>query len=86
MAAGSRLGGERRDDGVIVEPVDAPTDPARFIAQGFIVLSVPGLLLGTVSLFAREGKKWELNWVFRISGIGVLMLGALMAQKVVSIG
>jgi len=62
------------------------TDPARFIAEGYVVLSIPGLALSSLSLFGREGKKWELNWALRIAGIGVLCLGVLMVQKVVTIG
>ena len=62
------------------------TSPSRFVTEGFVVLTLPGLLLGTLSLLARDGKKWELNWLYRIAGIGVLALGVLMAQKVVTIG
>jgi len=62
------------------------TDPARFITQGYVVLSLPGLVLGTLALFARKGKKWELNWVYRLAGIGVLSLGVLLVQKIVTIG
>ncbi len=62
------------------------TNPARFITEGFIVLSVPGLVLSTMSLLGREGRKWELTWLARVAGIAVLALGILLAQKVVRIG
>ena len=62
------------------------TNPATYLTEGFVVLSLPGLALTVLAWFGRDGKKWQLNWVTRVAGIGVLTLGVLMVQKVVSIG
>jgi len=60
-------------------------NPATFVTEGFVVLSIPGLVLGTLSYFALDGRKWELNWALRIGGIVVLALGVAIVQKVVAI-
>jgi hypothetical protein len=61
-------------------------DPARFISIGFVVLGFPGLVLTFMSFFGRDGKKWEMNWLYRIGGIAVLALGVSLAEKIITIG
>ena len=61
-------------------------DPARFISIGFVVLGFPGLVLTFMSFFGRDGKKWEMNWLYRIGGIAVLAVGVSLAEKIITIG
>lgn len=51
------------------------SDPVEFLRAGFILYSVPAMLLTIASLFAREGDRPELNWFGRLAGAGVLWIG-----------
>lgn len=57
-------------------------DPVRFIAVGFVVLSLPGLFESLLSLFGREGAEVEHNWAIRIAGTGAVCVTALIAGGV----
>jgi len=60
-------------------------DPARFMSLGFVVLGLPALVLSMVSMFGRDGKKWEMNWLYRFTGVGVLAVGILLVEGVITL-
>jgi hypothetical protein len=49
-----------------------------FLANSFVLLSLPGFLLSLVSLFGRDGEERPMGWGKRIAGIGVLVAGILL--------
>jgi hypothetical protein len=51
-----------------------------FLANCFILLSLPGLALSLVGLFGREGEDREVGWGKRFAGAGILVLGVLLVQ------
>ena len=61
-------------------------DPDRFLTLGFVVLSVPGVVLTLLGLFGRDGQTWEQNWFTRFGGIGVLAFGVLLAEQLITVG
>lgn len=46
----------------------------------FVIMGIPGQLLGVFDWFAREGEDWESTPVSKVLGIGVLVVGFLMAR------
>jgi hypothetical protein len=52
---------------------------ATFLANSFILLSLPGFVLSLIGLFGRDGDEPELGWGKRIAGIPVLIVGILLA-------
>jgi hypothetical protein len=57
-------------------------DSQNVLLYAFVLLSVPGLILGTVDWFARDGKKWESTAVSRSLGIAALAIGILCVRGV----
>jgi CshA-type fibril repeat protein len=57
-------------------------DSKNVLLYAFVLLSIPGLILGTIDWFAREGKKWESTSVSRVLGIIVLVIGILSVRGV----
>jgi hypothetical protein len=57
-------------------------DSKNVLLYAFVLLSIPGLVLGTIDWFAREGKKWESTSVSRVLGIIVLVIGILSVRGV----
>jgi hypothetical protein len=49
-----------------------------FLANSFVLLSLPGFLLSLVNLFGRDGEERPVGWGKRIAGIGVLVAGILL--------
>ncbi len=60
-------------------------DPARFMSLGFVVLGLPALVLSLASMFGRDGKKWEMNWLYRFTGVGVLAVGILLVEGAITL-
>ena len=54
-----------------------------FLATTFVLLLVPGFLLSLVSLFGRDGDEARIGWGKRFAGVGVLVLGVLLALGLV---
>jgi hypothetical protein len=55
--------------------------PADLIADAFVLLSLPGLLLSLLDLIGREGPVRDMRWVERFAGAGVLVLGVFLALR-----
>ncbi|HEX8158436.1 MAG TPA: hypothetical protein VF526_13715 [Solirubrobacteraceae bacterium] len=51
---------------------------STFLADTFVLLSLPGFLLSLLSLFGREGQQPAIGWGKRIAGIAVLVAGILL--------
>jgi hypothetical protein len=49
-----------------------------FVADSFVLLSLPGFLLSLVSFFGREGNEPPIGWGKRIAGIALLVGGILL--------
>ncbi|HEY2703636.1 MAG TPA: hypothetical protein VGL20_08100, partial [Candidatus Dormibacteraeota bacterium] len=52
-------------------------DPRQLIADCFVLLALPGLVLSLLDLVARDGTRRELTWLHRIGGTAVLLVGVL---------
>ena len=50
-----------------------------FIANSFVLLSLPGFVLSLLQLFGREGDEPRIGWGKRIAGAGLLGVGILAA-------
>ncbi|MEY2467449.1 MAG: hypothetical protein QOF21_147 [Actinomycetota bacterium] len=50
------------------------------IANAFVLLSLPGLVLSGLDLIGRDGEKRALGWIDRVAGLGVLALGIWLVQ------
>ncbi|MGH2943928.1 MAG: hypothetical protein ACRDLN_14255, partial [Solirubrobacteraceae bacterium] len=50
-----------------------------FLADSFVLLSLPGFLLTLLSLFGREGDEPPIGWGKRIAGVAILAAGILLA-------
>lgn len=57
-------------------------DPAQFVQVAFVALGLPGLALGIIGFFAREGETFEMTWLYRFLGIPLLGFGAALATGV----
>lgn len=60
-------------------------DPAHMIPLGFVFLGLPGLFLSFLGFFARDGDTWKPNWLTRIGGIGVVALGVVLVEGILTI-
>jgi hypothetical protein len=49
-----------------------------FIANSFVLLSLPGFLLSLLSLFGREGDERRVGWGKRVAGIALLVAGIML--------
>ena len=61
-------------------------DPARFITLGFVILTIPGLVLTGLGLFGRDGSTWKQSWGTRFGGIAILVAGVLLVEGIVTLG
>jgi hypothetical protein len=50
-----------------------------FLADSFVVLTLPGFLIALLPVFGREGPQPRLGWGKRIAGIAILAAGILLA-------
>jgi hypothetical protein len=55
-------------------------DSSDSLLYGFVLLGIPGLALGTIDMFARDGKKWSSTPVSKILGVIVLVIGVLTVR------
>lgn len=60
-------------------------EPARAVADGFVLLSVPAVALGLLEVLGREGPSWRLTWFPRIAGVGVVVLGVFLVQSGIAV-
>jgi hypothetical protein len=49
-----------------------------FVADSFVLLSLPGFLLSLLSFFGREGDEPPIGWGKRLAGIALLVAGILL--------
>jgi hypothetical protein len=49
-----------------------------FIANSFVLLSLPGFLLSLLGLFGREGDERRVGWGKRVAGIALLVAGIML--------
>lgn len=54
-----------------------------FVANSFVLLSLPGFVLSLLQLFGREGDEPRIGWGKRFGGVGLLALGVLLALGLV---
>jgi len=57
--------------------IDQLHDPRTLIADAFVLLALPGLVLSLLDLVGRDGHKRELTWLHRIAGTAVLAVGVV---------
>jgi hypothetical protein len=50
-----------------------------FVANSFVLLSLPGFVLSLLQLFGRDGDEPRIGWGKRIAGVGLLAVGILAA-------
>jgi len=55
------------------------------LSLGLLIFMVPGIILGLGDSFARNAKKFKLDWAGRAGGFGVLVVGVLLAQGIVTL-
>ncbi len=55
------------------------------LSLGLLIFMVPGIILGLADGFARNAKKFKLNWPGRAGGFAVLVVGVLLAQGIVTL-
>ena len=58
-------------------------DPTSFVAYGFVLLAVPGLLLSGVELIGRDGPGREQTWPRELAGAAIAAVGIGMALGVI---
>ena len=66
--------------------VDRFKDSLELIRYSFLMLSIPGFVLGMLDLFAREGPEYPLRWRHQFLGALVLMVGVLFVVGVIGVG
>jgi hypothetical protein len=55
------------------------------LSLGLLIFMVPGVILGLADSFARNAKKFKLDWAGRAGGFAVLVVGVLLAQGIVTL-
>jgi len=50
-----------------------------FLADSFVILTIPGFVLALLPVFGREGDRAATGWGKRIAGIAILAAGILLA-------
>jgi hypothetical protein len=50
-------------------------DPKEIVADGFVLVALPLLLLGLLDVFGREGPRNHLRWHHRIAGVLLVAVG-----------
>jgi hypothetical protein len=58
---------------------------AQELSLGLLIFMVPGVILGLGDSFARNAKKFKLDWTGRAGGFAVLVVGVLLAQGIVTL-
>ena len=56
-------------------------DASRFSVAGLIVMAL-GVLLALLARPIAKGVQWKLYWVMKLGGLILVMMGALLAMKV----
>jgi hypothetical protein len=59
--------------------VDANSDSPHFLANSFVILSIPAFVLALAALVGRDGREPELDWPRRLGGVVVLAFGVLLS-------
>lgn len=55
-------------------------DSSDSVLYGFVLLGIPGLVLGVVDMFGRDGKKWQSTPLSKSLGVVVLIIGVLTVR------
>lgn len=55
------------------------TEPEDMLLWGFVLLSIPGIVLGVFDLLARDGPALEISWRLRIIGCFIFAAGVALA-------
>ena len=63
----------------------AVSDPAKVSELGFFLLMIPGLICAAIALTARNGDGWKLTWLWRITGIPMLVVTVLLVGGFVAV-
>ena len=58
-------------------------DQRDAIADAFVLLAIPGVVLSMLDLFGREGVETPMTWRNRIAGTALLALGLLAVAGVI---
>ena len=58
-------------------------DSENVLLYTFVLLSIPGITLGTIDWFARESDGWKSNMVSKALGIATLIVGILCVRGVI---
>jgi CshA-type fibril repeat protein len=58
-------------------------DSKNVLLYAFVLLSIPGLTLGTIDWFARDGRKWESTAVSKLLGVIVLIIGIMCVRGII---
>jgi hypothetical protein len=58
-------------------------DSENVLLYAFVLLSIPGITLGTIDWFARESDGWKSNMVSKALGIATLIVGILCVRGVI---
>jgi len=53
------------------------------VARGFVLMSVPGLLLGGLDWFVRDGSRWPSNALSRLLGVAPFLFGVALVRGLV---
>ena len=59
--------------------VDGAVD-ANEIQWAFVLMGIPGLALGVVDWFAREGEEWPSTFLSRVLGVATLAVGVALVR------
>ncbi|MDQ1522005.1 MAG: hypothetical protein QOI55_3078, partial [Actinomycetota bacterium] len=58
-------------------------DPRRLIADGFVLLALPGLAFTALAFVGRDGKARTMRWQHHLAGAAVLLVGVLSVRGVI---
>jgi hypothetical protein len=58
--------------GVVAENVPNPDDMVQY---GFVLLGIPGLVLGAIGWFARSSRPWPSTVFTKVAGVALLIVG-----------
>ena len=62
---------------------DANSDSPDFLANSFVILSIPGFVLSVAALVVRDADEPEMDWPRRLAGVVVLAFGVLLSLGMV---
>ncbi len=63
--------------------IDANSDSPDFLANSFVILSIPGFVLSLAALVGRDPHEPELDWPRRLAGVVVLAFGIVLSLGMV---